>query len=397
MIFCLPAKKNFLERDKAMKENYEIAKEYKIKFYFKDDNTKYEINYEAISGKPFYNYKDFKLGQKKKTKKYCGENAGYLFLALISAVQSNNNENLTPENIKISQEKIKNNLVKIDLGEDFLIDIIPDIFELQNLCKNNLEVEVWKCLAPGTLKQMSNEEYLNKTDEILEKVKSIRGDNNSKMITFVEKGKFVNYGGMWGGTDNSWIRGYLYGQCGLYGYDNKYKTKYANYEKEIIKQKKDQAGKIQDTKEDKDLDNKNDQVEENENLDPEKLKTNGQMSLGGKITRIIFLIVLILAAIGLPTCLGIVGLLFSNVAIPIVVFSIEAILITLIVILILSIRNICRQNDLLTKQFNLSEPLNGENENQIDKNKNIEQGNVMNVKQWKDGQIEISESTKTNP
>ena len=278
-----------------------------------------------------------------------------------------------------------------------MIDIIPDIFELQNLCKNNLEVEVWKCLAPGTLKQMSNEEYLNKTDEILEKVKSIRGDNNSKMITFVEKGKFVNYGGMWGGTDNSWIRGYLYGQCGLYGYDNKYKTKYANYEKEIIKQKKDQAGKIQDTKEDKDLDNKNDQVEENENLDPEKLKTNGQMSLGGKITRIIFLIVLILAAIGLPTCLGIVGLLFSNVAIPIVVFSIEAILITLIVILILSIRNICRQNDLLTKQFNLSEPLNGENENQIDKNKNIEQGNVMNVKQWKDGQIEISESTKTNP
>ena len=84
------------------------------------------------------------------------------------------------------------------------------------------------------------------------------------------------------------------------------------------------------------------------------------------------MILLIAFAIFLPTYLWIVGLLFSNVAIPIIVFSAEAILITLIIILILSIRNIYRQNNLLQKQIGLGkgEFSHLETENSIDKNKN---------------------------
>ena len=84
------------------------------------------------------------------------------------------------------------------------------------------------------------------------------------------------------------------------------------------------------------------------------------------------MILLIASAIFLPTYLGIVGLLFSNVAIPIIVFSAEAILITLIIIFILSIRNIDNENNLLQKQIGLGEGefSTSEQEKLMDKGKN---------------------------
>lgn len=341
---------------------------YKIKFYFKDEKS-YEVNYSYDSESKTIKYVSVKLGPEKKLKKYLFKEAVDLESALIYAMQQNKVINLTEESIKNSKEQIKNNLVKIDLSEDFLVDIIPDIFKLQNLCENNLQVEVWENFAPGTLNQMSNEEYLNKTNEILEKVKSIRGDNNSKMITFVEKAE-LNGGGMWGGTDNSWIQGHLCGQGGSDGYDNKYQEKYANWELKEIEQKEEEADISQKTKENQNLNDN--QITPTQDLDSQKSENNEKISRAGKIARIIFLILLIAFAIFLPTYLGIVGLLFSNVAIPIVVFSVEAILIILIIILILSIKNIDSHNNLLKAQNNLGEVPFGdlETENSIDKNKN---------------------------
>ena len=347
-----------------MKENEEQV--YQIKFYFKDEKS-YEVNYSYDSESKTIKCVSVKLGPEQKLKKYLCKEAVDLESALICAMQQNKAGNLTEESIKNSKEQIKNNLVKIDLGEDFLIDIIPDIFKLQNLCENNLKVEVPYMPYMGSKNKITKE----KTEQIIKQIGNLCGKSGKKKITFVEKGveKYHLDDDM-----NSWIQGYVcgYGGDGHGEQAEKYKTRYANWKRKEIDQQEEEVDSDQKRKESQNLYYK--QLKNTYDLDSQKSKTNEKISRAGKIARIIFLIALIAFAIFLPTYLGIIGLLFSNVAIPIIVFSVEAILITLIVILILVIKNIYSQNDLLQKQSNLGggEFSNSEPENLIlmEKNKN---------------------------
>lgn len=349
-----------------MKENNKPEKhEYKVKFEFENGES-YTLNYSYDSEAQKIKYNDVKAGPKMKLKKHLSKKVLDLESALVCAMQQNKVENLTAENIKASEDQIKNNLINLDLGEEFLIDIIPDIFGLQNSCENNLQVGVPYIPYIG----MNNEITKEKTEQIINQVDKIYDKSGKKKITFVEK-KVKEY--HLDDDMNSWIQGCVCGHGGDgYGQDDKYKTAYANFEIETIEQENNRAEasanqKTNEAKESNYIQLDYIQTEENENLDPEKLKTSGQISLGGEIIRIIFLVILIALVIFLPIYLGIIGLLFSNVAIPIVVFSSEAILITLIIILILSIRDIYCQNGPFQKQ--LSSESNGQKnrqENSID-------------------------------
>ncbi len=348
-----------------MKENEK--QEYKIKFYF-DDKRSYEVNYvyDSESSKIKCIGLENKLDKKIK-KLYFGPVCPSLCGALIYTMWYQG------IHIRNSEGEISENLLKVDLGEDFLVDIIPYIFELQNFCKKNLEVEVPYVPYMGN----KNEIDKKKIEQIINQIDSLynKDRRGGKIITFVERHnpRFRDEG------VNSWIRSYVCGG-GEDGYGEqakKCKTKYANWKRKEMEQQKEEADSYQKIKikEIPYLDYK--PLENNENLDSQKSKTNEKISLGGKIARIIFLILLIAIAIFLLTYLGIVGLLFSNVAIPIVVFSVEAILITLIVILILSIKNINRQNDLLRQQID-SYRVDGKNkligseyENVISENKGV--------------------------
>lgn len=319
-----------------MKENNKPEKhEYKIKFEFKSGKS-YTLSYSYDSKSQSIKYENVKFGPAKKLKKYCDRKIVDLELALVCAMQQNEVTNLTDGTIKLSQEQIKNNLEKIDLGEDFLIDIMPDIFSPKNFCRNDLEV----VYPDNSYVELDNKrvkvsgryqdvDCKNKSEQIVNQVKKIHEQNGNKKITFVEK---RNSNENWDDDEHpkneispSWIFTYIYkkgyGNYGIYYEDLK-----------IIKYFKATQGH-----------------------DSQKSENNEKISLGGKIARIIFLILLIAFAIFLPTYLWIVGLLFSNVAIPIIVFSAEAILIILSIILILSIRNIYRQNNLLQKQIGLGE------------------------------------------
>ena len=336
-----------------MKENDKPEKhEYQIKFEFKNGES-YTLSYSYDSESQAIKYGDGLVSSELKEK--LGKEVLDLESALVCAMQQNEVKNLTAENIKLSKEQIKNNLEKIDLGEDFLIDIMPDIFSLKNLCKNNLEV----VYPDNSYVELDNKrvkvsgryqdvDCKNKSEQIVNQVKKIHEQNGNKKITFVEKMIFVANWEDYNQKNQvspSWIFTYIYKE----GYGN-YDIYYEDLES--IKYVKATQGH-----------------------DSQKSENNEKISLGGKIARIIFLILLIAFAIFLPTYLGIVGLLFSNVAIPIIVFSAEAILITLIIILILSIRDIYRQNNLLQKQSNLGggEFSNSEPENSIDKNKDEEE------------------------
>lgn len=340
----------------GVKEN----NKYQIKFEFKNGES-YTLSYSYDSKTQAIKYENVKFGPAKMLNKFLEKQVLDLESALVCAMQQNEVDNLTAENIKLSKEQIKNNLEKIDLDEDFLIDIIPDIFKLQNLCENNLEVEV--PYMPYMGKQ--NEINEGKTEKIIKQIDSLYDKSGEKKITFVEKGVQEYH---LDDDMNSWIQGYVCGQGGSNGYDNKYQTKYANWKLKEIEQQEEKVDSDHKRKESQNLSYK--QLTNTYDLDSQKSKTDGKISLGGKIARIIFLILLIAFAISLPTYLGIVGLLFSNVAIPIIVFSAEAILITLIIILILSIRNIYRQNNLLQKQIGLSDALETED---IDKNRDEEE------------------------
>ena len=82
----------------------------------------------------------------------------------------------------------------------------------------------------------------------------------------------------------------------------------------------------------------------------EKVDGNKKIKLESSCKLWIALFLFIGIAIFLPTYLGIVGLLFSSLRIATPVFSAEAIFLTLIIILILSIGDIYRNNNLLRKQ-----------------------------------------------
>ena len=330
-----------------MKEN----NKYQIKFEFKNGES-YTLSYSYDSKTQAIKYENVKFGPAKMLNKFLEKQVLDLESALVCAMQQNEVDNLTAENIKLSKEQIKNNLVKIDLGKEFLIDIMPDIFSLKNLCKNSLRV----VYPDNSYVELNNKrvqvsgkyqeaDCQKKSEQIVNQVEKIHDQNANKKITFVEK---MDIDDNWDDEypkskiSSSWIFTYIcekgYGNCGIYYEDL-----------ESIKH-----------------------VKETQDLDSQKSENNEKISLGGKIARIIFLILLIAFAIFLPTYLGIVGLLSSNVAIPIIVFSAEAILITLIIILILSIRNIYRQNNLLQKQSNLGggEFSNSEQEKSMDKDKN---------------------------
>ena len=123
-----------------MKENNKPEKhEYKIKFEFKNGKS-YTLSYSYDSKSQSIKYENVKLGPAMKLKKFLEKQVLDLESALVYAMQQNEAINLTEESIKNSKEQIKNNLVNLDLGEGFLIDIMPDIFSLKNLCKNNLKV-----------------------------------------------------------------------------------------------------------------------------------------------------------------------------------------------------------------------------------------------------------------
>lgn len=339
-----------------MKENEEQT--YKIKFYFKDESS-YELSYSYDSKSQSIEYENVNFGPGKKLKKHLKKQVLDLESALVCAMQQNKIENLTAGNIKLPKEQIKNNLVKIDLGKDFLIDIIPDIFELQNLCENNLKVEVPYVPYMGSKKEINEE----KTEKIIKQIDSLYDKSGEKKITFVERGVEEYH---LNDNMNSWIQGYVCGYGGDGYQTNEYNTKYANWKLKEIEQDQDQLKTNEQPK------IESNPIKEAPDLDSQKSKTDEKISLGGKITRIIFLIILIALVIFLPIYLGIVGLLFSNVAIPIVVFSVEVILITLIVILILSIRDIYCQNGPVQKQLpSVSNSQKNRQENSIDINRNL--------------------------
>ncbi|MBQ9491918.1 MAG: hypothetical protein IJU86_04010 [Firmicutes bacterium] len=329
-----------------MKEN----NKYQIKFEFKNGES-YTLSYSYDSKAQAIKYGDGLVSSELKEK--LGKQVLDLESALIHEMIRENSNNVTDDSVSLYKEQIKNNLEKIDLGEDFLIDIMPDIFSLKNLCKNNLEV----VYPDNSYVELDNKrvkvsgryqdvDCQNKSEQIVDQVKKIHEQNGNKKITFVEK---MIFAANWDDDEHpkneispSWIFTYIYkkgyGNYGIYYED----LKSIEYFKET------------------------------QGHDSQKSENNEKISLGGKIARIIFLILLIAFAIFLPTYLGIVGLLFSNVAIPIIVFSAEAILITLIIIFILSIRNIDNENNLLQKQIGLGEGefSTSEQEKLMDKGKN---------------------------
>ena len=345
-----------------MKENDKLEKhEYEIKFEFKNGES-YTLSYSYDSKSQSIKYENVKLGHAEKLKKFFEKQVLDLESALICAMQQNEVENLTAENIKASEDQIKNNLVKIDLGENFLVDIIPDIFGLQNSCKNNLKV----VYPDSSYVELNNKRVKvsgkyqdtdceNKSEQIVNQVKEIHKQNGNKKITFVEK---RNSNENWDDDRQkneispSWIFTYVceegYGNYDIY-YEDLESIKY---------------------------------FKATQDLDSQKSENNEKISRAGKIARIIFLIILIAIAIFLLTYLGIVGLLFSNVAIPIVVFFVEAILITLIVILILSIKDINSQNNLsaqlrspaLEQSVNSEKKLNSEKKFLISEDKDNDKG-----------------------
>lgn len=345
-----------------MKENKEQL--YEIKFEFKNGKS-YTLSYSYDSKSQAIKYENVKFGPAKKLKKFLEKQVLDLESALVCAMQQNEVKNLTDENMKASEDQIKNNLVKIDLGENFLIDIIPDVFSLKNSCENSLKV-----VYPDTSYVELNNKRVQvsgkyqeadcqkKSEQIVNQVEKIHKQNGNKKITFVEK---MIFDANWDDDEHpkneispSWIFTYIYkkgyGNYGIYYED----LKSIEYFKET------------------------------QGHGSQKSENNEKISLGGKIARIIFLILLIAFAIFLPTYLGIVGLLFSNVAIPIIVFSAEAILITLIIILILSIRNIDNENNLLQKQIGLGggEFSTSEQKNLMDRGKNEnEKGNNSELNQ----------------
>ena len=209
-----------------MKEN----NKYQIKFEFKNGES-YTLSYSYDSKTQAIKYENVKFGPAKMLNKFLEKQVLDLESALVCAMQQNEVDNLTAENIKASEDQIKNNLEKIDLDEDFLIDIIPDIFKLQNLCENNLEVEV--PYMPYMGKQ--NEINEGKTEKIIKQIDSLYDKSGEKKITFVEKGVQEYH---LDDDMNSWIQGYVCGQGGSNGYDNKYQTKYANWKIAITKEKK---------------------------------------------------------------------------------------------------------------------------------------------------------------
>ena len=345
-----------------MKENDKPEKhEYEIKFEFKNGKS-YTLSYSYDSESQAIKYGDGLVSSELKEK--LGKQVLDLESVLIREMIRENSDNVTDDSVSLYKEQIKNNLVKIDLGKDFLIDIIPDIFGLQNLCKNNLEVEVPYVPYLGRKNEITKE----KTEQIINQVDKIYGKSGEKKITFLERSS----SGLHDNDVNSWIQGYVcgYGGDGRGEQAEKYTTKYANWELKEIEQKEEEADISQKTKENQNLNDN--QITPTQGHDSQKSENNEKISLGGKIARIIFLIILIAFAIFLPTYLWIVGLLFSNIAIPIVVFSAEAILITLIIIFILSIRNIDNENNLLQKQIGLGkgEFSTSEQEKLMDKGKN---------------------------
>ena len=311
-----------------MKEN----NKYQIKFEFKNGES-YTLSYSYDSESQVIKYGDGLVLSELKEK--LDKEVLDLESALIGTMIIKNSNNVTDESIKSYKEQINSNLINLDLGENFLIDIIPDIFSLKNFCKNDLEV----VYPDSSYVELNNKRVQvsgkyqdlgcqNKSKKIVDQVKKIHKQNGNKKITFVEKrNTFENWGDEHPKNEisPSWIFTYIYekgyGNYGIY-YEDLKNIKY---------------------------------FKETQGHDSQKSENNEKISLGGKIARIVFLILLIAFAIFLPTYLGIVGLLFSNVAIPIIVFSAEAILITLIIILILSIRDIYRQNNLLQKQIGLVE------------------------------------------
>ena len=345
LIFNLLIKK-FFWRAFGVKEN----NKYQIKFEFKNGES-YTLSYSYDSKAQAIKYGDGLVSSELKEK--LGKQVLDLESALIHEMIRENSNNVTDDSVSLYKEQIKNNLEKIDLGEDFLIDIMPDIFSLKNLCKNNLEV----VYPDNSYVELDNKrvkvsgryqdvDCQNKSEQIVDQVKKIHEQNGNKKITFVEK---MIFAANWDDDEHpkneispSWIFTYIYkkgyGNYGIYYED----LKSIEYFKET------------------------------QGHDSQKSENNEKISLGGKIARIIFLILLIAFAIFLPTYLGIVGLLFSNVAIPIIVFSAEAILITLIIIFILSIRNIDNENNLLQKQIGLGEGefSTSEQEKLMDKGKN---------------------------